>query len=66
MCADHLPFTKRALRYLSFQGMERVNGNAPSSQPWQGRALLLSYTRIWSGMSVLPRRILFGRQALCY
>jgi hypothetical protein len=25
--------------------MERVNGVAPSSQPWQGRILLLNHTR---------------------
>ena len=25
--------------------MERVNGVAPSSQPWQGRVLLLNHTR---------------------
>ena len=26
--------------------MERVNGVAPSSQPWQGRILLLNHTRL--------------------
>ena len=25
--------------------MERVTGIAPASQPWQGRVLLLNYTR---------------------
>ena len=26
--------------------MERVNGVAPSSQPWHGRILLLNHTRL--------------------
>jgi hypothetical protein len=33
------------LDYTTGTEMERVNGIAPSSQPWQGRILLLNHTR---------------------
>ena len=39
--------------------MERVNGIAPSSRPWQGRILLLNHTRVG-----VPSRILTGNLAL--
>jgi hypothetical protein len=35
-------------------GMERVNGVAPSSRPWHGRILLLNHTR----KAGVPSRIL--------
>ena len=33
------------LDYTTGTKMERVNGVAPSSQPWHGRILLLNHTR---------------------
>ncbi len=38
--------------------MERVNGVDPSYQPWQGRALPLSYTRVKEARSLLPTVLL--------
>jgi hypothetical protein len=36
---------ERSADELRPQKMERVNGVAPSSQPWHGRILLLNHTR---------------------
>ena len=62
---------ERSADELRPRKMERVNGVAPSSQPWHGRILLLNHTRvgfwicdlrfmIYVAAQEMPRRIASG------
>ena len=58
LCSQRMVGKKRAARFTSRMSnersadelhprkMERVDGVAPSSQPWHGRILLLNHTRL--------------------
>jgi hypothetical protein len=53
----HLRRSKRRALIVKLQEpLERVNGIAPSSQPWRGRILLLNYTRKISVIGLAPIR----------
>ncbi len=41
---------ERSADELRPRKLERVNGVAPSSQPWQSRVLLLNHTRMENGV----------------